>query len=124
MNIGGGGMRFRDVVVRTRNGYGLATSKFCLRSGVSTSATIPQTHRTHFKDTDNLIEAQHPGSDRVFLFLGTERPRDSPPSTLLHNLSLDLVHGPVVGNFVNRTYGTRVTSSAHVVSSSIAPSVD
>ena len=106
MNVGGGGMRFRDIVTRTRDGYRFATSKFDLKSKVNASATVPQTHRTYFEDAENLNEAQPPASDHLLLFLGTKGPRDSPSFTLLHNFSLDLVHSPVIGIFVNRAYKT------------------
>ena len=99
-------MRFRDVVTGTGDGYRFAASKFNLKSEVNASAMVPLTHRTYFEDAKDLVEAPPPASDRLFLFLGTEGPRDGASFTLLHNVSLDLVHSPVVGIFVNRAYKT------------------
>ena len=124
MNVAGSGMRFRDVVTRARDGYRFAASKFNLKSKVNTLAAVAQMHRTYFEDAENLIEVQPPASDRLLLFLWTEGPRDSAPFTLFHNVSLDIVHNPVIGIFVNRAYRMRVTGSAHVVSSSIASRPD
>ena len=105
MNVGGDGMRFCGVVMKIRNGSKFVTSKFDLKSRVNASATVPQTHRTYFEDAENPIEAQPPANDCLLLLLKAKGPRDSASFTLLHNVSLDLVHNSVIGIFVNRVDG-------------------
>ena len=104
MSVNNGSVGIRAVVMSGRNGYRFTGSKSNLKGNVSTSATVTRVHRTYFENAENLVEAQPPASDLPFLFLRAEDPRNSASFTLLHNVFLDLVCSPAIGNSINRVH--------------------
>ena len=53
-------------------------------------------YRTHVKDLKNILEAQLPGSDRLFIFLRAETPIDHAPFIPLRELPLNICHRPAI----------------------------
>ena len=52
--------------------------------------------RTHVKDLKDILEAQLPGSDRLFIFLRAETPTDHAPFIPLRELPLDICYDPAI----------------------------
>ena len=52
--------------------------------------------RTHVKDLKNILEAQPPGSHRLFIFLCAETPIDHAPFIPLRELPLNICYGPAI----------------------------
>jgi len=52
--------------------------------------------RTHVKNLKNILEAQLPGSDRLFIFLRTEAPTDHASFIPLRELPPNICHGPAI----------------------------
>jgi len=56
--------------------------------------------RTHVKDLKNILEAQPPRSDRLFIFLRVGTPTDRVPSTPLCELTPNICYGPAIESVV------------------------
>jgi len=52
--------------------------------------------RTHVKDLKNILEAQPPRSDRLFMFLRAETPTDHAPFIPLRELPPNICYGPAI----------------------------
>jgi len=56
--------------------------------------------RTHVKDLKNILEAQLPGSDRLFIFLRAETPTDHAPFIPLRELPPNICYGPAIKSII------------------------
>jgi len=56
--------------------------------------------RTHVKDLKNILKAQPPGSDRLFIFLRAETPKDRVPLDPLRELPPNICYGPAVESII------------------------
>jgi len=95
LGAGGGGLGVRDIVA---NGWG---GCICVCWNRLMEGEVSNGHhsrdRTHVKDLENILEAQSPGSDRLFIFLRAETPIDHAPSIPLRELPPNICHGPAIG---------------------------
>ena len=62
--------------------------------------------RTHVKDLKNILEAQRPGSDRLFIFLRAETPIDHASFLPLRELPPNICYGPVIESIMMNGRGT------------------
>jgi len=56
--------------------------------------------RTHVKDLKNILEAQLPGSDRLFIFLRAETPTNHAPFIPLRELPPNICYGPAIERII------------------------
>ena len=56
--------------------------------------------RAHVQDLKNILEAQLPGSDRLFIFLCAETPIDRTPFIPLRELPPHICYGPVIRSII------------------------
>ena len=70
------------------------------------------------------VEVQLPSSDGPFVILRMEQSRDWISPALFNNPPLDLGNGPAIEHSVSRSLGVCIADSTHVVSCSIAWSMD
>ena len=56
--------------------------------------------RAHVQDLKNILEAQLPGSDRLFIFLCAETPIDRTPFIPLRELPPNICYGPGIESII------------------------
>ena len=92
VNVGKDGARVRNVLMSTRNGCTCVHSKLSL--GVESWQLSCRSDRTHVEDVKNPVEVRPPGSNRLFIILRVEMPRDRVSLVPLDDVRLYLVHSP------------------------------
>jgi len=94
LGAGGGGLGVRDIMANDWGGC-ICVYWNCLMEGeVSNGHHLVDS--THVKDLKDILEAQPPGSDRLFIFLRTETPIDHAPSIPLRELPPNICYGPAI----------------------------
>jgi len=95
LGAGGGCLGVRDIV---ENGWGGCICVYWnrLMEGEVSNGRHSR-DRTHVKNLKNILEAQRPGSDRLFIFLRAETPIDHAPFIPLRELPPNICHGPAIG---------------------------
>jgi len=95
LDAGNDGVGARDIMTSSRNGW-ICVDWICcecpLEREVSNGHHLND--RTHVKDLKNILEAQPPGHDRLFVRLRGKIPRDCIPFTPLDKFPLNTYQGP------------------------------
>ena len=80
--------------------------------------------KTHLKDTTDLIQTLHPGSDHLLILLLVEELGDRTPLAPLDYVLLDVGHDPAIENSVSTSSDVYVARSTHVVNCPIPTMID